>query len=93
MASSVAGKRGVSTRVEKITAATHDVITEAIDAGGSTLQDFRGVGGDDSMGYFIHNFLVYGREGEECLKQGCGGIVSRIVQSNRSTFFCSGCQR
>ena len=93
MASSVAGKRGVSNRVEKITAATHDVITEAIDAGGSTLQDFRGVGGDDAMGYFIHNFLVYGREGEKCLKEGCGGIVSRIVQSNRSTFFCSGCQR
>ena len=66
-ASSVAGSSGVSTRVERITAAIHDVITEAIDAGGSTLQDFRGVDGDQAMGYFIHNFLVYGREDQAYL--------------------------
>jgi len=93
LASSVAGKSGISARVERITAATHDVITEAIDAGGSTLQDFRGVDGDEAMGYFIHNFLVYGREGEACMKDGCSGTVQRMVQSNRSTFFCSNCQR
>ena len=93
LASSVAGKSGVSIRVERITAATHDVITEAIDAGGSTLQDFRGVDGDEAMGYFVHNFLVYGREGEDCLKEGCSGTVKRLIQSNRSTFFCSICQR
>ena len=92
-ASSVAGRAGVSRRVERITAATHDVITEAIDAGGSTLQDFRGVGGDEAMGYFIHNFQVYGREGKSCLKGDCPGTIKRIVQSNRSTFFCSTCQR
>jgi len=92
-ASSVAGLSGISRRVERITAATHDVITEAIDAGGSTLQDFRGVDGDEAMGYFIHNFLVYGREDQECLKEGCSGSIRRIVQSNRSTFYCSSCQR
>jgi formamidopyrimidine-DNA glycosylase len=93
MASSVAGRSGVSRRVERITAATHDVITEAIDAGGSTLQDFRGVDGDESLGYFSHNFQVYGREGQECKKEDCHGIVKRIVQSNRSTFYCPSCQR
>ena len=92
-ASSVAGLSGISSRVERITAATHDVITEAIDAGGSTLQDFRGVDGDEAMGYFIHNFLVYGREDQECLKEGCSGSIRRIIQSNRSTFYCSSCQR
>jgi len=92
-ASSVAGASGVSLRVERITAATHDVITEAIDAGGSTLQDFRGVEGDGAMGYFIHNFQVYGREGRGCQKDGCLGKIKRIVQSNRSTFYCSKCQR
>ena len=92
-ASSIAGGSGVSRRVEKITAATHDVITEAIDAGGSTLQDFRGVGGDEAMGYFIHNFQVYGREGESCMKEDCSGEIKRIVQSNRSTFYCPVCQR
>ena len=92
-ASSVAGLSGISRRVERITAATPDGSTEAIDAGGSTLQDFRGVDGDEAMGYFIHNFLVYGREDQECLKEGCSGSIRRIVQSNRSTFYCSSCQR
>lgn len=92
-AASVAGKAGVSNRVERITGATHDVITEAIDAGGSTLQDFRGVDGDEAMGYFTHSFLVYGREDEPCLREGCSGMVTRLVQSNRSTFYCSTCQR
>ena len=91
-ATNVAGKSGVSRRVERITAATHDVITEAIDAGGSTLQDFRGVDGEDAIGYFIHNFQVYGREGNDCLNEDCKGIVKRIVQSNRSTFYCPNCQ-
>ena len=92
-ANSVAGKSGVSNRVERITAATHDVITEAIDAGGSTLQDFRGVDGEEAMGYFVHNFQVYGKEGNNCMKEGCPGLIERIVQSNRSTFFCPVCQR
>ena len=39
-ASSVAGKSGVTKRVERVTAATHDVIVEAIDAGGSSISDF-----------------------------------------------------
>ena len=92
LASNVAGKSGVSNQIERITAATHDVITEAIDAGGSTLQDFRGVDGDEAMGYFVHNFLVYGREGQACLKEACSGTVRKVVQSNRSTFYCSNCQ-
>ncbi len=91
--SSTASAASVTGRVERITGAAHDVITEAIDAGGSTLQDFRGVGGDDAMGYFSHNFLVYGREDEPCLAEGCTGTIRRIVQSNRSTFFCPVCQR
>ena len=92
MASNVAGRSGVSKRVERITYNTHAVITEAIDAGGSTLQDFRGVDGDDSLGYFPHNFGAYGRDGEECTKPDCDGKIRRIVQSNRSTFYCPNCQ-
>ncbi len=92
-AKSIAGKSGITDRIVRITGATHDVITEAIDAGGSTLQDFRGVDGDEAMGYFTHNFLVYGREGMPCLRGGCEGEVKRIVQSNRSTFYCPSCQR
>ena len=71
----------------------HSVMIEAIDAGGSTLQDFRGVEGDDALGYFPNSFVVYGREGEDCLKESCNGIIKRIIQSNRSTFYCPKCQK
>ena len=93
LAHSVAGKSGVTKRAEKITYNTHAVITEAIDAGGSTLQDFRGVDGDDALGYFPHHFGAYGREGEPCNNDGCKDTIKRIVQSNRSTFYCPSCQR
>ena len=87
---SVAGKSGVTRRVERVTANTHDVITEAIDAGGSTISDFVNVEGD--LGYFSHSFQVYGREGESCVSEGCDATIRRIVQSGRSTFFCPNCQ-
>ena len=90
-ASSVAGKLGVTRRVERVTGATHDVIVEAIDAGGSSISDFVNVEGD--LGYFSHSFQVYGREGESCLSEGCDAIIRRIVQSGRSTFYCPICQR
>ena len=90
-ASSVAGKTGVTKRVERVTAATHDVIVEAIDAGGSSISDFVNVEGD--LGYFSHSFQVYGREGEPCLSEGCEATIRRIVQSGRSTFYCPNCQR
>ena len=88
---SVAGKSGVTKRVERVTAATHDVIVEAIDAGGSSISDFVNVEGD--LGYFSHSFQVYGREGEPCLSEGCEVTIRRIVQSGRSTFYCPNCQR
>ncbi|MCR9128915.1 MAG: bifunctional DNA-formamidopyrimidine glycosylase/DNA-(apurinic or apyrimidinic site) lyase [Alphaproteobacteria bacterium] len=76
-------------RAERLAAAVRAVIAEAIEAGGSTLRDYAGA--DGAMGYFQHRFDVYGREGEPC-RRGCG-TVKRIVQSNRSTFYCPGCQR
>ncbi|NDA46810.1 MAG: DNA-formamidopyrimidine glycosylase, partial [Alphaproteobacteria bacterium] len=39
------------------------------------------------------SFKVYDREGEACSKRSCDGSIQRIVQSGRSTFFCSKCQR
>ena len=79
----------VGVRAERLAAAARAVIAEAIEAGGSTLRDYAGA--DGAMGYFQHRFDVYGREGEPC-RRGCGP-VRRIVQSNRSTFYCPGCQR
>jgi formamidopyrimidine-DNA glycosylase len=72
-------------------AAVRQVLTEAIEAGGSTLRDFAAT--DGALGYFQHRFCVYDREGEPCLTPGCGGVVARQVQAGRSTFFCPVCQR
>lgn len=85
-ADSVAGKRA-----ERLLPIIRDILVAAIEAGGSTLKDYARVDGE--LGYFQHSFQAYGREGEDCLKPGCGGTVMRIVQSSRSTFYCPGCQR
>lgn len=81
-------------RLEALWTSCCDVLNEAIEAGGSTLSDFRGVEGE--LGYFPHSFRVYDREGQPCQGRDgvfCGHPVQRIVQSGRSTFFCSACQR
>jgi len=78
-------------RADRLATAIRDVLRDAIAAGGSTLRDYAHT--DGSLGYFQHAFSVYGREGETCRKPGCGGTVKRIVQSGRSTFHCSHCQR
>ena len=67
------------------------VLEEAIAAGGSTLRDFAHA--DGSLGYFQHRFKVYDREGDPCPNHRCAGVVKRLVQSGRSTFFCASCQR
>jgi formamidopyrimidine-DNA glycosylase len=66
------------------------VLEEAIAAGGSSLRDFAAPDGE--LGYFSKTFDVYGREGEPCRGE-CGGVVKRIVQGGRSTFYCSRCQK
>jgi formamidopyrimidine-DNA glycosylase len=76
-------------RAEKLVPAIRDVLNAAIAAGGSTLRDYVQASGE--LGYFQHNFTVYGQEGQACA--GCGGVVKRIVQSGRSTFFCPKCQK
>jgi formamidopyrimidine-DNA glycosylase len=75
-------------RLRKLVPAIHDVLAEAIAAGGSTLRDFASPDGD--LGYFSKSFSVYDREGQPC---ACGGTVRRIVQGGRSTFYCPHCQR
>lgn len=74
----------------KLAAEIRAVIADAIAAGGSSLRDY--VQTDGSLGYFQHSFSVYGREGEVCAQPGCKGLVGRVVQSGRSTFFCAQCQ-
>jgi formamidopyrimidine-DNA glycosylase len=75
----------------RLAAAIRAVLEAAIEAGGSTLRDHRQA--DGTLGYFQHRFAVYDREGVVCGHARCGGIIARIVQSGRSTFFCAACQK
>lgn len=73
----------------RLVPAIQSVIAEAIAAGGSTLRDFAQPDGE--LGYFSRQFEVYGRESLPCTR--CPGIIVRIVQGGRSTWFCPLCQK
>ena len=78
-------------RVAALVPIIRQVLQDAIEAGGSSLRDFRQADGE--LGYFQHKFDVYGREGEACRTEGCGAPIKRITQSGRSSFYCAQCQR
>ena len=78
-------------RLARLVPVIRAVLNDAIDAGGSSLRDFRQADGE--LGYFQHSFDVYGREGAPCRTDGCTQTVRRIVQSGRSSFYCPNCQR
>ena len=91
-AGSLARKDGTPTRrATRLAAAIRDVLEEAIAAGGSTLRDFSHTDGE--LGTFQHGFRAYDREDEACASPGCRGVIGRIVQGGRSTFFCAECQK
>jgi len=81
----------VGARADKLAAAIRATLTDAIEAGGSSLRDY--VQADGELGYFQHRWAVYGHEGEPCPGCTCKEGVRRIVQSGRSTFFCARKQR
>ena len=66
------------------------VLEEAVAVGGSTLRDHVQVSGE--AGAFQERFRIYDRAGEPCVAPGCRGMVRRLVQSGRSTFYCADCQ-
>ena len=91
-ASTLATRAGAPTpHAERLVPAIKAVLEDAIAAGGSSLRDHRRTDGE--LGSFQHNFRVYDRDGERCPTRGCTGIVRRITQNGRSTFFCSMCQK
>ena len=78
-------------RAARLASAIREVLTEAIEAGGSSLRDYVQANGE--LGYFQHRWAVYGREGEPCPGCTCAEGVRRITQAGRSTFFCGKRQR
>ena len=92
MAGTLLRRDGAATRRACVLASCiREVLLEAVAAGGSSLRDHRQANG--SLGTFQHSFRVYDRAGESCPKLTCRGVVGRIVQAGRSTFFCPVCQR
>ena len=85
------GPSGTSPAARLLVQSIKSILMTAIAAGGSTLKDFQDVEGN--AGYFAHQFQTYGREGKQCLRDGCSGTIARMVQSSRSTFYCPACQR
>jgi formamidopyrimidine-DNA glycosylase len=76
-------------RAAKLHAAIQEVMARAIAKGGSTLQDFSSAKGES--GYFQLEAKVYDRAGLPCLY--CQSPIKKIVQGQRSTFYCSRCQK
>jgi formamidopyrimidine-DNA glycosylase len=78
-------------RAERLAHAIRDTLERAIAAGGSSLRDYVQASGE--LGYFQHQWAVYGREGESCPGCDCRAGIKRIVQGGRSTFYCAKRQR
>lgn len=76
-------------RADRLAEAIRSVLARALEVGGTTLRDFRDAHG--MAGEFQAEAHVYGREGQACTR--CAAAIRRIVQAQRSTFFCPGCQR
>lgn len=81
----------VEAQLHTLVPVIREVLAEAIEAGGSSLRDFRQANGE--LGYFSKRFQVYDREGDPCETPGCAGTITRTVQSGRSSFWCPSCQR
>ena len=77
--------------IMKLIKSIRKILKKAIKYGGTTLKDFRRVGGE--VGYFQNKLQVYGKEGQECCRRKCIGSVEKVVISGRSTFYCATCQK
>ena len=82
-----AARRISKARISTLIEAIRDTLASAISHGGTTLQDFTQV--DGKPGYFRHELQVYGNKG--ACKQ-CGKPIKHIVQAQRASYYCPGCQ-
>ncbi len=76
-------------RYELLVETVREVLSEAIEAGGTTLRDFRNA--ENQPGYFQQQLAVYGRTGSPCRR--CGEVLRSRIIAQRNSFFCAGCQR
>ena len=76
---------------KKIIINSKKILIDAIKKGGSSIRDFKNAAG--KKGSFQKNFNVYQREGLNCKRFNCSGIIKKKIISKRSTFFCNTCQK
>ena len=88
-AGTLARGKSPDSRLDDLVRHIRIILSEAIAAGGSTLNDFAHP--DGSAGAFQQRFAVYDREGEAC--PSCAAPLKRIAQAGRSTFYCPACQK
>jgi formamidopyrimidine-DNA glycosylase len=84
-----AARRLTRNQAYALAQAVKDVLSEAIKIGGTTLRDY--VNADGAPGYFRQKLFVYERAGAAC--RVCRSAVKQFVQGQRSTYWCSNCQR
>lgn len=78
-------------RISHLHQAIIDVLTRAIIAGGSSIKDFKH--SDGKLGYFQHQFLVYGKDGQICPFCQKQQLIEKCTLGGRTTFFCKKCQK
>ena len=76
-------------RAGRLASAIVTTLRAAIEDGGTSLRDHVQPGGE--IGYFVQRLAVYGQAGKPCPR--CSLAIKTIIQSGRSSFYCSRCQR
>ena len=76
--------------LQRIIFSTKKILRHAIKLGGTTIKNF--IVSNEKIGYFKNKLMVYGRAGLFCQRCDSKILIKRILQSGRSTFFCSACQ-
>jgi formamidopyrimidine-DNA glycosylase len=84
-----AARRITRAQAAALSRSIKDVLSEAIEIGGTTLRDY--VNADGIPGYFSQKLFVYERDGQAC--RVCKKPVKQFVQGQRSTYWCAHCQR
>ena len=78
-------------QLKNIVKFTKKILRKSIIQGGSSIKDFSNTEG--KSGNFQQKFNVYNREKSECNRKNCLGVIKKIYTSNRSSFFCTRCQK
>jgi formamidopyrimidine-DNA glycosylase len=82
-------KRLTLARCARLAKAIKGTLRAAIRAGGSSLRDYVAANGDPGEAQSRH--WVYEREGQACRR--CGSKIKRLVQGQRSSYYCPRCQK